>query len=499
MCGVLAGGVGIWNQVLDGAFAFKTLLAPTSDVQLVHITNPAANLAKALQILTTAQATPQGQARIALLAALADVPGWFDPTSPEPAADDYVTREQNQFRWSAGVDFAFIFAFRAELEARARGNPSWNTGVDYRKQLERSINRDEVMALYQQTGLNLEDDLRILESAPRIAADPHAVKYLINNIIFDGQLQLPVLTMHTTGDGLVTVEHERAYARVVHAAGKDATLRQTYVHRAGHCTFTPAETITAFQTLIHRLDTNNWGTADNPQALNLVASALGPNFNLWLVGNTPVPTAPAFMQYQPAPFLRPFDTRNVVTTDITAPRSMAGYVDSKAPLKNFLGADYLWTGQDTRPQTHRSLHGVFQFDLGGLPADAQVLEGQVQLMGGSSQYLNAGGGSWQLMLLNDSVDAGWTKLGYWQIHNAPTLGPARPTLTDQDIGSEIANTFELIPSQVGEIQSRLASSGKGSFRLDGDCTWPYGRHIFGWSAKASPSLQITYFHESFVR
>src|SRR6201997_3221783 len=31
MCGVLAGGVATWNTALDGAFGFKTLLAPATD------------------------------------------------------------------------------------------------------------------------------------------------------------------------------------------------------------------------------------------------------------------------------------------------------------------------------------------------------------------------------------------------------------------------------------------------------------------------------------
>ena len=40
MCSVLAGGVATWNAALDGEFAFKTLLAPNSDLQLVNITTP---------------------------------------------------------------------------------------------------------------------------------------------------------------------------------------------------------------------------------------------------------------------------------------------------------------------------------------------------------------------------------------------------------------------------------------------------------------------------
>src|SRR6266850_7683712 len=40
MCGVLSGGVATWNQALDGAFAFKTLVAFGSGLQVVNITNP---------------------------------------------------------------------------------------------------------------------------------------------------------------------------------------------------------------------------------------------------------------------------------------------------------------------------------------------------------------------------------------------------------------------------------------------------------------------------
>src|SRR5713101_3277891 len=40
MCGVLAGGVGTWNQALDGAYAFKVLLAGSALLSIVHITDP---------------------------------------------------------------------------------------------------------------------------------------------------------------------------------------------------------------------------------------------------------------------------------------------------------------------------------------------------------------------------------------------------------------------------------------------------------------------------
>lgn len=302
MCGVLAGGIGTWNQALDSAFAFNVLLANNA-LQIVHITDPNGNFTQAESILTAAQGTAQGKARIALLTALGDIPGWFDPASPEPSKTDYATQEVNQYDWESQVDFIFAFFARAELEARANGNPSWNTGVDYRDQLAKSVDNREVQALYKQAGLNLDADLNTLNHSTRIKADPQAVNYLNKYITFNGDLNMPVLTMHTTGDGLVVNEQEQAYDDVVDWRGDASLLNQVFVHRAGHCTFTPAETVTAFQTLIHRLDTGTWGSSTNPRRMNNEALALGSTLNT---------APPAFINFDAAEFLRTFDVRNRV-------------------------------------------------------------------------------------------------------------------------------------------------------------------------------------------
>jgi len=307
MCGVLSGGVATWNTALDGAFAFKTLVAPGSGLQVVNIANPTANLELAEALIAEAQATPQGRARLALSAALSDLPGWFTPLSAEPAPSDFADQEMNQFLWDQQVDFPFVFAFRAELEARALGNPSWNIGVDYRRQFELSTNTAEVQALYEQAGLDLETDLRTLNETARISADPFATAYLKQNIIYNGEIHIPVLTLHTTGDGLVVVENESAYRQVVDERGDGELLRRTFVSRAGHCAFTPAETIAAVQTLLSRLETGKWPHIEAAE-LNSAASALGPNFNIFAnAQGAVVPVPPAFVEFHPAPYLRPFD------------------------------------------------------------------------------------------------------------------------------------------------------------------------------------------------
>jgi pimeloyl-ACP methyl ester carboxylesterase len=309
MCGVLSGGVATWNTALDAEFAFQQLIAPAdSALQLVNITNPFGNLSNAENVAAAAQVTAAGQARLALVAALGDTPGWFTPLSPEPGRTDFAAQEANQFLWDTRVTFPFVFALRAELEARAGGNPSWNTGVNYTRDLANSPDFGEVSALYKAAGLNLNADLAKLDQAPRISADPSAVAYLTQNITFDGQLPVPVLTMHTTGDGLVVPENEQAYASVAQRAGDPALLRQIFVSRAGHCAFTPAETITAVNVLLNRLQTGHWdGSALQPASLNAAATALPAALNIFISGGKIVPTAAAFTQFQPTLYPRPFD------------------------------------------------------------------------------------------------------------------------------------------------------------------------------------------------
>lgn len=306
MCGNLAGAVGVHNRELDISFVVKTLLADDVPLEVVRITDPDQNLARAHGVLREAQGTPAGRARLALAAAMGNIPGWPDPLSPEPDPSDFAAQQAGQFAWFEQVSFLVIFGVRAQVEHQAGGNPSWNTGVDYRKLLESSINRREVEELYAEAGLDLPGDLDRLAAAPRIEADPAAVAYLERHIVFSGDLgSVPVLTMHTDGDGLVTPDNEHAYADVVAAAGQQDLLRQVYVHRGGHCTFTFAETLSALSVLVDRIESGTWPQL-SPDTLNESAAALGLSENMLPSGQ---PTAPGFFDFSPQPFPRPYDAR----------------------------------------------------------------------------------------------------------------------------------------------------------------------------------------------
>ena len=120
--------------------------------------------------------------------------------------------------------------------------------------------------------------------------------------------------MHTTGDGLVVPENEQAYRSVVDRAGHGDLLRQVFVNRAGHCAFTPAETITAVQTLENRLSTGQWNVPEPGRDERRGRGARPATTTSSPAASSVVPTAPAFISYTPARYLRPFDLFPIGTT-----------------------------------------------------------------------------------------------------------------------------------------------------------------------------------------
>ncbi|MET9971648.1 hypothetical protein ABZZ80_38555 [Streptomyces sp. NPDC006356] len=297
LCGLVHGGVANWNNTLDPVFALKTLLAPGSAIPLVNLPDQR-TAADAANTLTTAvdsaQSTPAGRARIALAAALHNIPGWNDPAQPQPAPTDWDTQQANQYTALKGLMKFPAFSWRQEAETRAGGNMSWNTGVDYARLLGKSSIRKEVTELYKKAGLSLRADLATLNRAPRIAADPDAVAWMSRTSSFTGELTKPQLSVHTVGDALVPVQTESALKRAVTAAGSASLLRQAYTDNAGHCTFSPAEQLSALHTLEDRLTTGRW-TGTDPESLNSRATKADPT------------TPTRYVPYRPTPYPRPYD------------------------------------------------------------------------------------------------------------------------------------------------------------------------------------------------
>ncbi|WP_410583719.1 alpha/beta hydrolase family protein [Amycolatopsis sp. lyj-108] len=300
-CGNLAGGAAHWNSGLDLGYALNTLL--DAQLELVRITDPAANAGKFINVVQAATANPQGQARLALANALAEIPGWFDATRPRPP--DVAEQVFWQGVWDRFYRASAFGVDRVALEQRAGGNPSWNVGVDYRRVLAKAGERPLVERAYAEAGLDLGADLDKLAKAPRISPDPAAAGYLARFGLPLGRTPFPVLTTHTVADGTAPAAHERAYAERVAVAGDPGNLRQLFVNRAGHCVFTASEEITALRTLERRLDRGHWPSS-GPAALNAEAAGLAPEHQTIFdaVGEARVTTTPAFARHSPPPYPR---------------------------------------------------------------------------------------------------------------------------------------------------------------------------------------------------
>ncbi|GAA0244663.1 alpha/beta hydrolase [Actinomadura nitritigenes] len=303
LCGVVGGTTGHFNSALDANFAVKTLLAP--DLDLVGIKDPQTNTTNARRALGAALDDPRGRARLALAAALADIPGRYASRAPAPGT---VAGQVEQQTYYAAYDRgAFWGLNRTDIEQRAGGNPSWNTGVDYRTLLARSTQKQLVKRAYREAGLSLREDLARLDAAPRVKADPTAVRYLGRYGTPTGRTPWPVVTLHTTGDGNVPPENQSRYAAQVRRAGDPANLKQLFVDRGYHCSFTASEEITTLRTLLTRMNTRHWPTT-RPAALNSAAAELGPDYQT-VFDTDPEPglhpTSPSFTRYQPGPYLRP--------------------------------------------------------------------------------------------------------------------------------------------------------------------------------------------------
>jgi hypothetical protein len=65
-----------------------------------------------------------------------------------------------------------------------------------------------------------------------------------------GDLRMPLLTLHSTGDGQVPIEQAQIYRRRVDAAGRGDLLVQRVIRDPGHCGFTTTEQEAGFEALV---------------------------------------------------------------------------------------------------------------------------------------------------------------------------------------------------------------------------------------------------------
>ncbi|WP_203135679.1 alpha/beta hydrolase [Microbacterium sp. JZ31] len=278
-CGGLSGTVSQWNQKLDTVFVLSELLDPEASLPVVDIPADVPGAQQAwIDHLTAAQATPEGRARIALAAAIGQLPAWSQAIA-DPSPLDAESYQQAWFGALAGDPLPYIgqaMSSRRTSTLLFGGLPSWNTGIDYAAQLRKASPeaRRVVAELYARAGLSLDHDLATVNAADRYEADADAVERFAATYEFTGEISVPTVTLNNVGDQISTVAQQSAYEERVKKAGNASLLRQTYVASAGHCNFTAAETVAAAELLLERLETGRWGGGATVHQLNRAAAAL---------------------------------------------------------------------------------------------------------------------------------------------------------------------------------------------------------------------------------
>lgn len=88
----------------------------------------------------------------------------------------------------------------------------------------------------------------------RFTADPAALAAL-DRFETSGALREPVVNLHTTGDPIVPFGQVALYSAKLQTKGAASLFTQIDITRYGHCTFQPAELLSAFSTLQSKLGT----------------------------------------------------------------------------------------------------------------------------------------------------------------------------------------------------------------------------------------------------
>jgi pimeloyl-ACP methyl ester carboxylesterase len=97
------------------------------------------------------------------------------------------------------------------------------------------------------------DDAALNAGVARFTADAAARGRVASEFETSGDLTVPVVTLHTTGDPIVPFEQEALYGAKVQQAGAAGLLTQSQADRYGHCAFESAEVFGAFSSLVARV------------------------------------------------------------------------------------------------------------------------------------------------------------------------------------------------------------------------------------------------------
>jgi len=95
------------------------------------------------------------------------------------------------------------------------------------------------------------NDLQLNRQVQRFSADPVALAE-VANYETSGNVTIPLVTLHTSGDEIVPFWHELFYLSKVHTQGR-GSVTPIPIFRYGHCNFTANEMLAAFGLLVQQV------------------------------------------------------------------------------------------------------------------------------------------------------------------------------------------------------------------------------------------------------
>ncbi|TVR66876.1 MAG: hypothetical protein EA420_01235 [Candidatus Competibacteraceae bacterium] len=160
------------------------------------------------------------------------------------------------FNW-LGAILLFATEVKADLEVKAGGAAGQNLDHVY------SLSPSD-QAYLQALGAPVDAWLAAMNARTIYQGSPQGAAYTAayRDFTFDTRLPpRPMLSVHTTTDGLVLPSQETVLRQTLDATGqllKRRQLRQVYVEANGHCTLTQAELTVALRAMELRLNRGSW-------------------------------------------------------------------------------------------------------------------------------------------------------------------------------------------------------------------------------------------------
>lgn len=256
LCGVVAGPNKNLDLALDVAYSIKTLIYPqltlTGYTSWDDAVQNWTGAAKAVQAAGSDLAA--GVPAILLVAAISDA-----PTQTQSQDGSTITSQVTAMAESSLTALGYGTFGRYDIEQRVGGNPSENVGVDYAARVS-----DEERALIDSISPGATDKmLAQLAAGQRVTADSAARAKLEATGTPTGDIQDPMITLHTKADPLVLAQNETVYAdEVAGSEESSGELLQLYTvppatytpaegapYGAGHCNFTPQSRLAVIELL----------------------------------------------------------------------------------------------------------------------------------------------------------------------------------------------------------------------------------------------------------